>query len=78
MRGDAGQRGDAPIVIDVVVARDVMHGPRTQRGALLVRVRVKSAGSRFVTWVEEGEREGLAVALVHPWVMVRARASAKG
>jgi hypothetical protein len=37
---DAGQRGDAPIVIDVVVARDVMHGPRAQRGALLVRVMV--------------------------------------
>ena len=66
MRGDAGQRGDAPVVIDVVVARDVMHGPRTQRGALLVRVTVKSAGSGFVTWVEEGGREGLGIALSRP------------
>ena len=77
MRGDAGQRGDAPVVIDVVVARDVMHGPRAQRGALLVRVTVKSAGSGCVAWVEEGKREGLAIALAHPWV-IRARASAIG
>jgi len=50
----------------------VMHGPRTQRGALLVSVRVKSAGSGLVAWVEEGESEGLGIALTHLWVLVRA------